>query len=376
MSILAPLFQSVLIVFINRDLLIGHVAPSGDRREEEHMISTGRASRGFRKAAAAFAAAGFLLASAGIAAAQQRQTLRFGTGAIGGDLPVEMMYVFKEWADRSAPGEFDIQIHHTGTMVRQGTEIVALQRNTVEMTILSWWDIADRIPEYNVLTVGYLFKNWAHVKAVMDGDLGAEYKARIAKDLGVVVLDYYYAGPRIVNLRQARDVKTPADLAGVKLRMPGSPSFLLLGKALGANPVPMPLPDVYLALKTGTVDGQDNPLSTTYRAKFYEATKQIILTYHSIPANMLAINKAAWDKLTPRQQGIIRDAARAAMLFNDTNKLRDDEDVLDKMRAAGLTITTPDQKAFRDHVLKVFGESEYVKNAPAGWMDRIEAAAR
>jgi tripartite ATP-independent transporter DctP family solute receptor len=327
-----------------------------------------------RWAAGVLTAAALLLGSA--EAQQQRLPLRFGTAGIGGDLPVEMMYVFKEWVDRSAPGEFDVQVHHTGTVVRQGTEIVALQRNTVEMSILSWWDVADRIPEFNVLTVGYLFKDWNHVKAVMDGDIGTEYKARIEKDLGVVIIDYYYAGPRIVNLRQARDVKTPADLSGVKLRMPGSPSFLLLGRALGANAVPMPLPDVYLALKTGTIDGQDNPLSTTYRAKFYEATKQIVLTYHSIPANMLAISKPAWDKLTPRQQGIVEDAAHAAMLFNDTNKLRDDQDVLDKMRAAGLTITTPDQAAFREHVLKVFADSEYVKNAPPGWMQRIEAAAK
>lgn len=164
------------------------------------------------------------------AQAPARQTLRFGTGGIGGDLPVEMMYVFKEWVDRSAPGEFDIQIHHSGSLVRQGTEIVAMQRNTIEMTIISWWDIGDRIAEYNLLTVGYLFKDWNHVKATMDGDIGKEYKARIAKDLGIQILDYYYAGPRIVNLREARNVKVPADLAGVKLRMPGSPSFLCLAR--------------------------------------------------------------------------------------------------------------------------------------------------
>ena len=319
-------------------------------------------------------AAGVLLFGAADVAAQtpQRQLLRFGTGAIGGDLPVEMMYVFKEWVDRSAPGEFDVQVHHTGTLVRQGTEVTALQRNSVEMTILSWWDIGDRIPEYNVMTVGYLFKDWNHVKAAMDGDIGKEYKERIAKDLQIQILDYYYAGPRIVNLREARNVQTPADLAGVKLRMPGSPSFLLMGKALGANPVPMGLPDVYLALKTGTIDGQDNPLSTTWRAKFYEATKQVVLTYHSIPANMLAINQATWTKLTPRQQSIVKDAARAAMLFNDTNKLRDDDETLEKMRAAGLTITKPNVDAFRTQVLKVFADSEYVQKAPPGWLDRIE----
>lgn len=326
-------------------------------------------------AAIAFTAVAAL--GAGEAAAQQpaKQTVRFGTAAIGGDLPVEMMYVFKEWVDRSAPGEFDVQIHHTGTLVRQGTEIVALQRNSVEMSILSWWDIADRIPEYAVMTVGYLFKDWKHVQATMDGEIGREYKDRIARDLKVHVLDYYYAGARIVNLREARNVQTPDDLKGVKLRMPGSPAFLLLGRALGANAVPMPLPDVYLALKTGTVDGQDNPISTTYRAKFYEATKQIVLTYHSIPANMLAMSDAAWAKLTPRQQSIFRDAARAAMAFNDTNKFRDDDDTLETMRKAGLTITKPDVNAFRTAVLKAFADSEFVRNAPAGWLDRIEKLA-
>lgn len=329
--------------------------------------------------ATAFAmAATMMFGSAQDASAQQpqRQQLRFGTAAIGGDLPVEMMYVFKEWVDRSAPGEFDVQVHHTGTLVRQGTEITALQRNSVEMSILSWWDIGDRIPEFNVMTVGYLFKDWNHVKAAMDGDIGKDYKARIARDLQIEILDYYYAGPRIVNLREARKVETPADLAGVKLRMPGSPSFLLMGRALGANPVPLALPDVYLALKTGTIDGQDNPLSTTWRAKFHEATKQIVLTYHSIPANMLAISQTAWGKMTPRQQGIVKDAARAAMMFNDTNKLRDDLDIIDRMKAAGLTVTTPNVDAFRANMLKMFAESEFVQKAPAGWMDRIEALAK
>lgn len=327
------------------------------------------------RTATALAIAALVGSAVSIAAAQDRPLVRFGTGAISGDLPVEMMHVFKEWVDRAAPGEFDIQIHSNATLVRQGTEVTSLQRGTVETTILSWWDIADRLPDLNILTVGYLFKDWDHVKRVMDGDIGDEYRKRIEDELGIVILDYYYAGPRIVNLREARDVKTPADLAGVKLRMPGSPSFLLMGEALGANPVALPLSDVYLALSTGTIDGQDNPLSTTYRAKFYEVTKQVILTYHSIPANMIGYNKQAWDALTPRQQQIIRDGLRAAMNFNDVNKLRDEAEVLDIFREAGLTITEPDREAFRTHMLDVFSKSEFMTNAPEGWADRIAAAA-
>jgi len=329
---------------------------------------------GQRCLAAALMVAGLLALP--LSAEAQPKTLRFATAGIGGDLPVEMMYIFKEWVDRSAPGEFDVQIHHSGTLIRAGTEIVALQRGSTEMTILSWWDIADRIPEFSVLTVGYLFKDWPHVKSFMDGPQGREYKDRIANDLNVHILDYYYAGPRIVNLREKRAVNVPADLKGVKLRMPGSPAFLLLGEALGADPVPLPLPDVYLGLETGTIDGQDNPLSTTWRARFHEVTKQIVLTYHSIPANMLAIGKDTWDSLTPRQQHIIEDAARAAMTFNDTNKFRDDETLAQKMAEAGLDVSTPDREAFRNHVLEVFRGAGYMNNAPSGWVDAIEAAAK
>lgn len=335
-----------------------------------------RALRGVIRTVAAAVLAGVIgAAMSGIATAQERTLVRFGTGAICTDLPVEMMQVFKEWVERAAPGEFDIQVHCNATIVRQGTEVTSLQRGTVETTILSWWDIADRLADLNILTVGYLFKDWAHVQRVMDGDIGAEYRKRIADELGIEILDYYYAGPRIVNLREVRDVKTPADLAGVKLRMPGSPSFLLMGEALGANPVALPLSDVYLALSTGTIDGQDNPLSTTYRAKFYEVTKQVILTYHSIPANMIGFNKQAWDAIPARRQQIIRDGLRAAMSFNDVNKLRDEAEVLDIFRNAGLTITEPDREAFRTHMLEVFSTSEFMTKAPAGWAERIAAAA-
>src|SRR5690606_7652655 len=127
------------------------------------------------KTAAALAFATVVGSVASVALAQDRPLVRFGTGAISGDLPVEMMHVFKEWVDRAAPGEFDIQIHSNATLVRQGTEVTSVQRGTVETTILSWWDIADRLPDLNILTVGYLFKDWDHVKRVMDGEIGDEY---------------------------------------------------------------------------------------------------------------------------------------------------------------------------------------------------------
>jgi hypothetical protein len=96
------------------------------------------------------------------------------------------------------------------------------------------------------------------------------------------LLSTCYLGTRQVNLREARNVKTPADLKGIKLRMPGSKDWLFLGNALGATATPLAFGEVYLGLKTGTIDGQDNPLPSVRAAKFYEVTKQLVLTSHLV----------------------------------------------------------------------------------------------
>jgi TRAP-type C4-dicarboxylate transport system substrate-binding protein len=128
----------------------------------------------------------------------------------------------------------------------------------------------------------------------------------------VRLLSVMYLGRRNVNLRQCPDeltVNTPADLDGVNLRMPGTDAWQFLGKALGASPTPMSFTEIYTALSTGSVDGQDNPLPTVVDAKFYEVTNQIVLTSHLVDLNYIAFSKAVWDKLTPEQQAIVQKAA-------------------------------------------------------------------
>ena len=107
--------------------------------------------------------------------------------------------------------------------------------------------------------------------------------------MDVTLLSPIYLGTRQVNLREVRNVKTPADLKGVKLRMPGSKEWLFLGEALGATATPLAFGEVYLGLKTGTIDGQDNPLPTVRAAKFYEVTKQLVLTSHLVDGIFMPI---------------------------------------------------------------------------------------
>jgi TRAP-type C4-dicarboxylate transport system substrate-binding protein len=124
-------------------------------------------------------------------------------------------------------------------------------------------------------------QNAAHQVAVFNDPLMDPFKQKVEDELGVKLLSVMYLGRRNVNLRQSKEeltVMKPEDLAGVNLRMPGSDAWQFLGKALGANPTPMAFTEIYTALSTGSVDGQDNPLPTVVDAKFYEVTNQVVLT--------------------------------------------------------------------------------------------------
>ena len=122
---------------------------------------------------------------------------------------------------------------------------------------------------------------------------------------------------------------TPADMSGIKLRMPGGESWQFLGKAIGANPVPIAYPEVYTALQTGVIDGQDNPLPNDKAMKFYEVTDQIVLTGHNVGFGMLIMSADRFDSLSEEQQQTLRDAAEKAFTWSNAHfSLRWDNDTL------------------------------------------------
>jgi tripartite ATP-independent transporter DctP family solute receptor len=281
---------------------------------------------------------------------------------------------FKKALDKSAPGQFDVQIHYNGTLFGQGTEIEAMQRGNLEVGMVSPQDIASLIPEYSVFTTGYLMRDPAHLDAVYDGDVGAEYKARIDKDVGIALVKSQYLGTRHVILREPREVKTPADMAGLKLRMPGSEAWQFLGNALGANATPLAFEEVYLAMQTGTIDGLENPLPDAMASKFYEVAKQIVLTGHMVSNTFFAVAGEYWKGLSDDQRAAITAAEVEAKAYNDANVVNTEKDAAAFMESKGLKVTTPDVAAFRAQVLDKFQNSDFAKDWPAGMLDRIKAA--
>ena len=236
------------------------------------------------------------------------------------------------------------------TLFAQGTELEAIARGNLEMSITSAQELAVFFPEFSIFTAGYVHQDAAHQVAVFNDPLMDPFKQKVEDELGVKLLTVMYLGRRQVNLRQSKDeltVKTPDDLAGVNLRMPGTDAWQFLGKALGASPTPMAFTEVYTALQTGAVDGQDNPLPTVVDAKFYEVTKQIVLTSHLVDLNYIAISKKVFDGMTPDQQATVQAAADEAAEFGRQNQLQKEADLVSFLEEQGLDVYEPDLAAFR-----------------------------
>ena len=266
--------------------------------------------------------------------------------------------------------------HYNGSLIAQNSELEAIASGDLEMSITSAQELAQFFPEFSIFATGYVHQDAAHQVAVFNDALMEPFKQTVEDELGVKLLSVMYLGQRHVNLRQTKEeltVMTPADLAGVNLRMPGTDAWQFLGKALGANPTPMAFTEVYTALSTGSVDGQDNPLPTVVDAKFYEVTNQIVLTAHLVDLNYVAFSKAVWDGLSADQQAIVQAAADAAAESGRQIQLQKEAELGAFLTEKGLEIYEPDMAAFRSHVQSMYLTTDASADWPEGVLDKINA---
>jgi tripartite ATP-independent transporter DctP family solute receptor len=320
----------------------------------------------------AFAAAAGLVAAVPALGADPVK-IRISTPAVDNDWHAKMLTIFKDELEKTAPGEFDVEIHLNGTLFAQGTEVLAMQRGNLEMGLISAQDIAKQIPAWSVFTAGYMVRDPAHQVALFDGDVGQEFFGMVEKEMGVKMLTVAYLGTRQLTLGTEKEIKTPADLSGVNLRMPSTDTWLFLGRALGANPVPVAFGEVYMALQTGAIDGQDNPLPSVRAAKFYEVSKQIVLTGHLVDGVFMAISGKTWETLSDAQKEKVTAAAKAARAYNNENRIKEEAELVAFFEQQGLKVSTPDVEAFRSTVQKAYLESEWSQAWPEGLADRINA---
>src|SRR5882724_10140851 len=300
--------------------------------------------------------------------AQAKTKLKFSATFTEADMRAD---AYKTFAS-AIKDDFDFEPYWNSTLFKQGTELVALQRDNLDLCNLAPADISKQIPAWSLMTSAYLFRDAAPMRKAFKSEVGQHF-IKLAKDkLGIQVITPVFFGTRNVNLKPDRPIKTPADLAGVKLRMPPGEFWQFLGESLGANPTPVAYAELYTALQTGTVDGQDNPLVSGRSMKFYEVTSQFILTNHVLGYDLLAVSKKAWGTLKPDQQARLRAEADKAFDANAAKYNAQEQDAIEFFRKEGKQVYAPDQNAFRAFAQKKYLD-KYASEWPKGAIERINA---
>ena len=222
------------------------------------------------------------------------------------------------------------------------------------------------------MTSAYLFRDAAHLKKTFKSDVGREFIKMARDQLGIQIITPVYFGSRNVNLKPDKVIKTPADMAGIKLRMPPGEFWQFLGESIGANPTPVAYAEVYTALQTGAIDGQDNPLVASRLMKFYEVTTQFVLTGHVMGYDVMSVTTKVWDAMSPGQQASFQSAAEKAIDDYVVKFSAQEKDALEFFKADGKKVYTPDLNAFRAFAQKKYLE-KYASDWPKGALERINA---
>jgi len=259
-----------------------------------------------------------LLAVLGVAlpaAAQdiQERTIRFGH-LNNTDHPTSTgVKKFAELVAAKSGGKIKVQEYPSSQLGNELQQQSALQGGVQEMLVASTTSLAGIVKEFGVFDFPFLFSNARQADAMVDGPLGKMVSAKLAEK-GVVVLAFFDLGFRNVT-NGKRPITKPEDLEGLKLRVIPNPVFLETFKTFKANPIPMPFAELYGALESKAVDGQENPYSVILSSKFYEVNKYVSATNHVYATNPVQISKRFWDKLSPAEQKLLQEAAIEAQNY-------------------------------------------------------------
>ena len=307
----------------------------------------------------------------GAALTAQAETLRFASEAPRSDTQFAGGEKFNELLKAKTGGALDVKVFADSSLGAFQAAISGVRGGTIDIAVSGSGNFSGLVPLMGVFDIPFMFKDSAHAYRVLDGKVGQEMLDKLG-EFGMKGLAYWDNGWRELT-NNKHPVKTPADVKGLKVRTTGSPAHIEAFKLLGANPVPMPLAELYTALEMKTVDAQEHPLGVLWSAKLYEVQKYLTLTNHAYSALIVVMNKAKYDALPPAQQKALVEAAREAGAYQ--RKLNNDNmmKIVGDVKKAGMQVvetidstpfleaTKPGRKTFTDK----FGGDNYIKEIDA-----------
>jgi tripartite ATP-independent transporter DctP family solute receptor len=287
--------------------------------------------------------------------------MKIGT-VVSGDHPENVgAREIKRLVEERSNGDIEVRVFTDSQLGNQREMVEQLRSGTLEMTWVTTGFFGSWVPEMGALEIGYLFKDREHSFRAFGGELGQEVADKVGEH-GVELLGYFEAGMRHLTNSKAA-INGPDDLQGLKIRTPKSTYHLRTLEMMGANATPMAFNELYTAMEQGVVDGQENPLSNIYNAKFSEVNDHLALTGHLHLTHMVLYSEQLWDQVKPEYQDIIRQAVLDAAVVQREKVASDDASLLSELEKEGMQVTRPDRDAFaakvaplREDAINEFGD--------------------
>ncbi|SOS32372.1 C4-dicarboxylate ABC transporter [Pseudomonas syringae group genomosp. 3] len=252
--------------------------------------------------------------------------------------------------EEQSKGEISFKMYAGGVLGSEKEVVEQVQSGAVQMTRVSLGIVGPVVPDVNVFNLPFVFRDQAHMRTIIDGEIGQEILDKITNSqFNMVALAWMDGGTR--NLYTKKPVRQIADLKGMKIRVQGNPVFIETINDMGGNGIAMATGEIFSALQTGVIDGAENNPPTYFQHNHYQNAKFFTMTEHLILPEPIVMAKAIWEKLKPEQQVLVKKLAREAQMEERVlwDKSSDDAEV--KLKAAGvefITLTPEQKKAFYD----------------------------
>ena len=254
---------------------------------------------------------------------------------------------FKEVFEKLTNGAIEVQVYPMGQLGSFFNQMQNLKQGIQHAHINGAGFPGHFVPEFFLFNTGYGFKNFDAAEKAINGPVGMEIREKLIKEQGLRIVGAgdWRRGARNV-LTKKKMIKSVADVQGLKIRVPESPAYLATWRALGAKPTPVAFGEVYLALQQGVVEAMECPLDLIYFQKFYEVGKYISLTQHLCELVLMGVSEKFYQSLSPEQQAAMETAAKEAGKYNRMLVEKNEDDIKNKMKEAGIVYIEVDQEEF------------------------------
>ncbi len=242
-------------------------------------------------------------------------------------------------------GKLRVKLYPGGQLGDDRETVEGLKLRSIDMTVMGCALIGWYAPEYGLVEAPFVWRDYEHIEHVWHGQIGEELRKTMRERAGVEMLHLWYRGPRYLTTT-SKKIRTPEDLRGLKLRVPELEIYIKSWQTFGANTTPIPFTDMFMALKLGVVEGQENPLATICGSHLYEVQKYIMETKHLIGFYVFCTGPYLDERFTPEEKEIILDAAQDATQWHNREVERAESEYRKQLVEAGAEFVPVDREAF------------------------------